>query len=111
MPFTCVGPQSREVDREAMILSLCTRNFKRGTIVFFDKKVTAHRMAILMGLSSLKCGELHGNLSQQQRQDAYDDFAAGVCVCHLCACVCICMCVCPVVHAYVCVFVCACMCV
>ncbi len=64
-----------------MILSLCSRNFKRGVIVFFDKKVTAHRMAILMSLINLKCGELHGNLSQQQRQEAYDSFAAGTELC------------------------------
>lgn len=69
--------QSREGDREAMILSLCTRNFKRGTIVFFDKKQDAHRMFIIMSLLGMNCGELHGNLSQQQRLQAYDDFDSG----------------------------------
>jgi ATP-dependent RNA helicase DDX27 len=60
-----------------MILSLVTTTFKRGVIVFFGKKQQAHRMCIIMSLLGLNCGELHGNLTQQQRLDAFEDFAEG----------------------------------
>lgn len=60
-----------------MILTLCSKFYRRGTIVFFDKKQQAHRMYILMQLLDINCGELHGNLSQQQRLEAYDKFGCG----------------------------------
>jgi hypothetical protein len=70
-------PQTREKDREAMLLSLCTTNFKKGVIVFFDRKQAAHRMCLLMQFLGMKAGELHGNMSQQQRLDAYEAFKSG----------------------------------
>ena len=69
--------QSREIDREGMVLSLVTKHFKRGVIVFFDKKQQAHHMFLIMQLLGLNCTELHGNLSQTQRLDAYEKFGSG----------------------------------
>ena len=60
-----------------MLLSLCTTTFKKGVIAFFDRKQAAHRMYLLMHFLGLRVGELHGNLSQQQRSVAYDNFKSG----------------------------------
>ena len=43
-------------------------------ICFFDTKVVAHRMMIVAGLCGIKCGELHGNLTQTQRLEALEAF-------------------------------------
>ncbi|EGG17646.1 putative RNA helicase [Cavenderia fasciculata] len=65
-------------DRTAMLLSLCTRVFNGGgCIVFFRSKKEVHRIAILLGLSGLKVGELHGDLNQEQRFEALQSFRNG----------------------------------
>jgi ATP-dependent RNA helicase DDX27 len=66
-----------EGNREAMLLSILSRTFKEKVIVFFDTKVNAHRMMILAGLCGVKCGELHGNLTQTQRLEALEAFKDG----------------------------------
>eukprot|EP00455_Lapot_gusevi_P014352 TRINITY_DN17136_c0_g4_i1.p1 TRINITY_DN17136_c0_g4~~TRINITY_DN17136_c0_g4_i1.p1 ORF type:complete len:508 (-),score=193.60 TRINITY_DN17136_c0_g4_i1:19-1464(-) len=66
--------ESRERDREAIVLSLCCRTFKRRVIVFFRTKSHCHRMAILFSLAGLSVAELHGNLSQAQRLEALEKF-------------------------------------
>ena len=56
-----------EPDRDALLLSLCMRNFKKRTIVFFPQKWQAHRMKIIFGLLGLNAGELHGDMPQAGR--------------------------------------------
>ena len=63
--------------REAIVLGLCQRTFKRNCIVFFPQKHHAHRMALIFGLAGLKMAELHGNLTQQQRLQALQRFKDG----------------------------------
>jgi ATP-dependent RNA helicase DDX27 len=58
------GP--REPERPAFLLALCTRTFKKKTIVFFQHKHTCHQMRIYFGLAGLKAGEIHGNLPQDK---------------------------------------------
>jgi ATP-dependent RNA helicase DDX27 len=68
----------REKDREAILLSLCSRSFTGGgVLVFTDLKRTAHRIAILLGLAGMTCVELHGNLTQRQRLEALELFREG----------------------------------
>mmetsp|Transcript_34663 Transcript_34663/g.55440 ORF Transcript_34663/g.55440 Transcript_34663/m.55440 type:complete len:899 (+) Transcript_34663:106-2802(+) len=74
--FVRIRP-SRERDREAMLLALCTRSFKSKVIVFFSRKHHAHRMGIIFGLCGLKAAELHGNLTQRQRLEALQRFRDG----------------------------------
>jgi len=62
---------------EAILLSLVSRTYPSGTIVFFDTKVQAHRMRIVAGLCELQVTELHGNLTQVQRMEALDNFQSG----------------------------------
>jgi ATP-dependent RNA helicase DDX27 len=69
--------ENRENDREAMVLALCTRSFKKQVIVFFPRKYQAHRFGILFGLCGLNAGELHGNLTQAQRLEALQNFRDG----------------------------------
>jgi ATP-dependent RNA helicase DDX27 len=69
--------KSREDDREAILLSLLSRTFKTKTIVFFDTKVQAHRIMLVLGLSGLKAAELHGNLTMTQRLEALERFKSG----------------------------------
>lgn len=74
--FVRIRP-NREADRDAILLALCTRTFTQKTIVFMETKIHAHRMMILFGLSGIKAAELHGNLSQQERLDALEQFRQG----------------------------------
>ena len=48
------------------------RTFTTKTIVFFDTKVLAHRLNIVLGLAGIKAAELHGNLAMTQRLEALD---------------------------------------
>ncbi|KAI9252985.1 P-loop containing nucleoside triphosphate hydrolase protein [Phascolomyces articulosus] len=64
----------KEADRSAVLVALCRRTFKTRTIVFFKSKVAAHQMKILFGLLGLNAGELHGNLTQEQRLEALERF-------------------------------------
>ncbi|XP_024030297.1 DEAD-box ATP-dependent RNA helicase 28 [Morus notabilis] len=64
----------REVNREAVLLALCSKTFTVKVIVFSGTKQAAHRLKILFGLAGLKAAELHGNLTQVQRLDALELF-------------------------------------
>ena len=75
--FIRIRPANEGINREAMLLAILTRTFTKQVIVFFDMKTTAHRLMILCGLLGIKCTELHGNLTQQQRLTALEDFRAG----------------------------------
>ena len=66
-----------EDNREAILLSLLTRTFKERVMVFFDTKVVAHKMMIICGLCGIRCGELHGDLTQTQRLEALESFKSG----------------------------------
>ena len=48
------------------------RTFKTKTIVFFDTKVLAHRLNIVLGIAGIRAAELHGNLAMTQRLEALD---------------------------------------
>ena len=75
--FVRVRAGNEGIKREAMLLALLTRTYKEHVIVFFDTKAIAHRMMILCGLCGIKCTELHGNLTQQQRLTALEEFRKG----------------------------------
>ena len=84
--------ENREGDREAILVSLVTRSFRKQVIVFCPTKKLAHRLTIVLGLAGVDCGELHGDLTQQQRLDALNAFktravrpptAAPLCPCRL----------------------------
>ncbi|CED85271.1 dead-domain-containing protein [Phaffia rhodozyma] len=64
-------------NRAAILLALCKRTVKDKCIVFFRSKALAHQMRVLFGLCGLMAGELHGNLTQEQRLQALDDFKNG----------------------------------
>ncbi|ELR20123.1 DEAD/DEAH box helicase domain containing protein [Acanthamoeba castellanii str. Neff] len=69
--------EAREFDRDAMLLALCTRSFKKRVLIFFRAKKEAHRLKVIFGLAGLKAAELHGNLSQNQRLEALEKFRDG----------------------------------
>ncbi|KAK1901135.1 putative ATP-dependent RNA helicase DDX27 [Dissostichus eleginoides] len=60
--------QNREGDREAVVAALLTRTFQDHVMCFTQTRKQAHRLHILLGLMGLKVGELHGELSQNQRR-------------------------------------------
>ncbi|GMY28239.1 DEAD-box ATP-dependent RNA helicase 28-like [Fagus crenata] len=64
----------REVNQEAVLLSLCSKTFTSKVIIFSGTKQAAHRLKILFGLAGLNATELHGNLTQIQRLDALELF-------------------------------------
>ncbi|KAL5778225.1 hypothetical protein ACOSP7_011151 [Xanthoceras sorbifolium] len=64
----------REVNQEAVLLSLCSKTFTSKVIIFSGTKQAAHRLKILFGLAGFKAAELHGNLTQAQRLDSLELF-------------------------------------
>lgn len=67
----------REAERAPLLVTLCKRTFKERAIIFFRSKKLAHQMRILFGLLDLKAGELHGNLTQEQRLVSLQQFRDG----------------------------------
>ncbi|VVA40216.1 PREDICTED: DEAD-box ATP-dependent RNA, partial [Prunus dulcis] len=63
-----------EVNKEAVLLALCSKTFTSRVIIFSGTKLAAHRLKILFGLAGFKAAELHGNLSQDQRLHALELF-------------------------------------
>eukprot|EP00375_Theileria_parva_P001735 XP_764410.1 DEAD box RNA helicase [Theileria parva strain Muguga] len=64
----------KEEYREACALYLCTKYSKEKTILFFQTKRSAHRMFLIFNLLNMKCGELHGNLSQSKRFESVERY-------------------------------------
>lgn len=63
--------------RTPALLALCKRTVHEKCIVFFRSKALAHQMRVVFGLLGMKAAELHGNLTQEQRLNALNDFKAG----------------------------------
>ncbi|CAD8123931.1 unnamed protein product [Paramecium sonneborni] len=68
---------NQDRDREATLITLLKTKFKEKTIIFVKTKHDCHRLAIILGFLDMSSCELHGNLSQQQRIQAYEDFKEG----------------------------------
>ena len=66
-----------ESDRLAVLLALCTRSFHSACIIFMPTKQLAHRFRVILGVAGLEAAELHGDLSQPERQAALDRFKQG----------------------------------
>ncbi|KAI0932221.1 nucleolar DEAD-box protein required for synthesis of 60S ribosomal subunit [Taiwanofungus camphoratus] len=64
----------KEAERSALLVALCKRTFKSGVIIFFRSKKLAHQMRIVFSLLDMKSDELHGDLSQEQRLKALQQF-------------------------------------
>ncbi|UTT91530.1 hypothetical protein NDA17_000134 [Ustilago hordei] len=71
------GRKSEDAQRPALLLALCTRTFTSQVIIFVRSKKLAHQLKIVFGLLGLSAGELHGDLSQEQRIDALTAFRDG----------------------------------
>ncbi|TBU48353.1 DEAD-domain-containing protein [Dichomitus squalens] len=67
----------KEAERSALLVALCKRTFKSRVIIFFRSKKLAHQMRIVFRLLDMKCDELHGDLSQEQRLKALQQFRDG----------------------------------
>jgi ATP-dependent RNA helicase DDX27 len=59
------------------LISILTQLYHEKVIVFFKTKKQCHRVAIILGLLGMQACELHGNLSQTQRIQAFLDFKEG----------------------------------
>merc|ERR1719281_2325957 len=66
-----------EAYREAVLMSLVTRNYKDRVIVFCATRQSAHRLAIGFGLCGLSFTEIHGNLAQAERVEGLQRFQRG----------------------------------
>ena len=68
---------NQSAQKEAFLMAIVSRSFDKSTIIFSKTKQEAHRLKIIMGLSDVKAGELHGDMTQTQRLAALDDFRTG----------------------------------
>ncbi|KAJ3774939.1 DEAD-domain-containing protein [Lentinula raphanica] len=68
---------AKESERSAMLVTLCKRTFKNNVIIFYRSKKLAHQMRIVFSLLGMKCDELHGDLTQEQRLRALQQFRDG----------------------------------
>lgn len=66
--------EEKEEDREPILAALVCRTFHDHCMVFVQTKKQAHRLHILLGLLGMRAGELHGNLTQQQRLESLKKF-------------------------------------
>ncbi|KAJ6645228.1 putative ATP-dependent RNA helicase DDX27 [Pseudolycoriella hygida] len=62
--------EDKEGEREPILAALVCRTFHDHCMIFVQTKRQAHRLHILLGLLGIKAGELHGNLTQQQRLES-----------------------------------------
>jgi ATP-dependent RNA helicase DDX27 len=67
----------REEDLDALVVAVCKRVPAKRCIIFYRSKISAHRARVILGLCGLRAGELHGNLTQQQRLEAVESFRNG----------------------------------
>ncbi|KAG5221887.1 nucleolar DEAD-box protein required for synthesis of 60S ribosomal [Salix suchowensis] len=67
----------KEAERPALLVALCRRTFKSNVIIFLRSKKLAHQMRIVFGLLGMKCEELHGDLTQEQRLRSLQLFRDG----------------------------------
>ncbi|KAF8158306.1 P-loop containing nucleoside triphosphate hydrolase protein [Crassisporium funariophilum] len=67
----------KENERSALLAALCKRSFKNKVIIFLRSKKLAHQMRIVFSLLGMKCEELHGDLTQEQRLNALHAFREG----------------------------------
>lgn len=67
----------REQKRLAYLMYLCTEIYTERVIIFFRQKKDAHRIRVLFALIGLSAAELHGNMTQEQRIKAIEDFRTG----------------------------------
>ncbi|KAI0684826.1 P-loop containing nucleoside triphosphate hydrolase protein [Cytidiella melzeri] len=67
----------KEAERLALLVALCKRSFKAGVLIFFRSKKFAHQMRIVFSMLGMKCDELHGDLTQEQRLKALQQFRDG----------------------------------
>ncbi|EIW64684.1 DEAD-domain-containing protein [Trametes versicolor FP-101664 SS1] len=67
----------KETERSALLVALCKRSFKARAIIFYRSKKLAHQMRIMFSLLGMKCDELHGDLTQEQRLKALQQFRDG----------------------------------
>lgn len=68
-------------DREAILSALILRSFTSHVLIFFETKKEAHRFYVLMKVlePSLAVCELHGDMTQPQRESALYRFMSGQC--------------------------------
>lgn len=62
------------VRREASLLLLAMKAFRKRVIVFFNEKRQCERMGSLFAMFGLKAVQVHGNLSQVERMEAVEAF-------------------------------------
>jgi hypothetical protein len=58
-----VPPDPYLIRREATLLNIVLKSFKKRVIVFFNEKVQCHRMLLLFKIFKLKACEVNGNLN------------------------------------------------
>ena len=70
--------RGREAFRLATLAQLCTETYRERTIVFFPQKKQAHRILVVFALLGIRAGELHGDMTQDQRLRSVESFRSGL---------------------------------
>ncbi|KAF2860173.1 DEAD-domain-containing protein [Piedraia hortae CBS 480.64] len=67
----------KEAFRLGYLMHLCSSVHQQRAIVFFRQKKEAHRVRVLFALCGISAAELHGGVSQEQRNRAVEAFRSG----------------------------------
>lgn len=69
--------RSNEHMRLGYLLHICNKLYTNRAIIFFSRKVDAHRARVILGLLGLSARELHGSLNQTERVANIEAFRTG----------------------------------
>ena len=64
-------------NRDASLISICSRLCTKRTVIFCAQKRIAHRLYALFKALGMPCSELHGDMSQMRRYESLAAFSSG----------------------------------
>lgn len=69
-----IPPNEYLIKREATLIAILKRSFKKRVIIFCNEKLQCTRLLALLTMYGFRAQECHGNMDQQQRLQAVENF-------------------------------------
>ena len=70
-------PNEYLIKREATLISILNRTYKNRVIIFCNEKIQCTRLLALLSMFGFKAVECHGNMEQNERLEAVEQFQTG----------------------------------